>query len=299
MPIGSKELLKQDILRTLENNIIDYYRVKGKNVYYGNQSRGLIGQRETLDMGRDTGRNQKNDGFYIYTVDEGNESHGILIEKRTKSNGKTDFLLFDPNGKLWVNRLKPGATKNKKDKGGYYINVRYNREIKELSLENTPDKAWNSSGECCLWNIVMLVLLIEKKYDVPYILDFLSYLFPKDTYNYFMDKPVSTRGDVFIIQLAYDLFSNSKKYVNSILDFVELVVLSMNIYLRSPYSLDYEDIKNRVYTENELEKLSRKELAHICKIKNFKGYGTLCIEDLIYNIVTVYNKLEKQKSVCV
>jgi hypothetical protein len=283
--MGSKEALKQAVLQRLESRIIEYYKSKGNNVAYGNQSRGLIGQRETLDMGKNFGRNQKKDGFYVYTVDEGNESHGIIIEKRTKINGTTDFLLFDPNGKSWVNRLKPGILKNKKDKGGYYINIRFNGEVRELDMENTPDKAWNSSGECCLWNIVMLVLFMEKRYDVPYILDFLSYRYPRDEYNSYKNKNISTRGDVFIIQFAEDFFKDSTKYSNDISKFIELSILSMNVYLRTPYSLDYEDIKNTIYTRSMLEKLSKKELVIICKTRNFKGYNTLCVEDLIYNII--------------
>ena len=58
--MGSKEALKQAVLQRLESRIIEYYKSKGNNVAYGNQSRGLIGQRETLDMGKNFGRNQKN-----------------------------------------------------------------------------------------------------------------------------------------------------------------------------------------------------------------------------------------------
>ena len=86
-------------------------------------------------------------GYYPLTIHEqGNESHGVLIEKRITPSGMIRFYIFDPNGKKWANR------------SGYTLKIRIGDKFYPIYKNISPDKSWNKSGNCGLWNIVMTIV---------------------------------------------------------------------------------------------------------------------------------------------
>lgn len=86
-------------------------------------------------------------GFYPLTVaEQGNESHGVMIEKRVSAKGNIRFYIFDPNGKKWANT------------SGYHLTVRIGTKTYPLYKTISPDKSWNKSGNCGLWNIIMAII---------------------------------------------------------------------------------------------------------------------------------------------
>lgn len=97
----------------------------------------------------ETRRRRKPAGYYFFTIQErGNESHGIIIEKRVSSKtGKASFYLFDPNGQRWANA------------SGYRIGISVDGKTVKPSVTLSPKKSWNPMGYCALWCLVTGVFL--------------------------------------------------------------------------------------------------------------------------------------------
>lgn len=105
----------------------------------------------TLDF-TETRRRKFPAGYYPLTVaEQGNESHGVMIEKRITAKGNMRFYIFDPNGKKWANT------------SGYYLSVRVGNKMYPIYKTISPDKSWNKSGNCGLWNIVMAIVFEQVK----------------------------------------------------------------------------------------------------------------------------------------
>ena len=68
--------------------------------------------------------------------ERGNESHGVMVEKRTSRRGYVSFYLFDPNGQKWANT------------SGYYLSVSYNKQELGLITSISPKASWNPMGYC-------------------------------------------------------------------------------------------------------------------------------------------------------
>ena len=139
-------------------------------------------------MGGLRARSIKPDGYYLFTIGApgGKETHGIIIEKRISKRGETKFILFDPNGKNWANKLRDGQGPCGQRGGSneYGLCIKFGEKWYDLDKSNTPDKAWNVSGQCALWNLVMLVIFVKFKGIVKKVLSELSYLYPRNEYNY-------------------------------------------------------------------------------------------------------------------
>tara|TARA_B100000902_G_C27292553_1_gene908008 strand:- start:1578 stop:2198 length:621 start_codon:yes stop_codon:yes gene_type:complete len=100
----------------------------------------------------ETRRRKFPDGYYLYTIQErGNESHGVIVEKRTSRRGYVSFYLFDPNGQKWANT------------SGYYLSVGYNKQELGLLTSISPTKSWNPMGYCGLWTCVMAIFFSNVK----------------------------------------------------------------------------------------------------------------------------------------
>ncbi len=120
----------------LENGIMEHY----KNVH----GKKMICNRHTENM-NDTRRNTHCDGFYMFTVQKRNESHGILMYKESQPNERVAFHLFDPNGRKWVNR-------------GYKLDIAYDNPH-TCTDQMSPSNAWNDQGgHCAIWCLVVIVL---------------------------------------------------------------------------------------------------------------------------------------------
>ena len=161
----------------------------------------------------ETTRKKFKDGYYLVTIQEsGNESHGVMIEKRTNSNKVSSFHLFDPNGKQWAN------------KSGYYLEVSHNRQIKKLKIDISPKKSWNKMGLCGLWTTVMVIFLTNVKQSKTD-----NKLFPKKSVNEFyasmskdnqFKKFINEINDQLIVgrRIQYNSKSQVKKYINEIIE---------------------------------------------------------------------------------
>ena len=133
----------------------------------------------------ETSRRKYNDGFYLFTVDIYNESHGIIIEKRSESTG-VRFLMFDPNGQNCAN------------KSNYHIVISHDRKFIEPDTSISPKNSWNNMGYCGLWTAVMSLFFSNvgenKQFDNDNISTLYAYLdenheyFIHDIYNFIMVK---------------------------------------------------------------------------------------------------------------
>ena len=100
----------------------------------------------------ETRRKKFADGYYLITIRErGNESHGVIVEKRTTPKGTVSFYLFDPNGQKWANT------------SGYYLSVSYDKQELGLITSISPPNSWNPMGLCGLWTAVMAVYFSNVK----------------------------------------------------------------------------------------------------------------------------------------
>ena len=100
----------------------------------------------------ETRRRKFPDGYYMYTIQErGNESHGVIVEKRTSPKGYVSFYLFDPNGQKWANT------------SGYFLSIGYDKQELGLLTSISPTKSWNPMGLCGLWTEVMAIFFSNVK----------------------------------------------------------------------------------------------------------------------------------------
>jgi hypothetical protein len=170
-----------------------------------------VTSRAVLDF-NETRRKKFKDGYYLVTIQEsGNESHGVMIEKRT-NNEDTSFHLFDPNGKQWAN------------KSGYYLEVSHNKQIKKLKIDISPKKSWNKMGLCGLWTTVMVIFLTNVKQSKTD-----DKLFPKTSVKKFyasmskdkqFKKFINEINDQLIVgrRIQYNSKSQVKKYISEIIE---------------------------------------------------------------------------------
>ena len=80
------------------------------------------------------------DGYYMYTLMNITQSHGVIVEKRTKNNGKHSYYLFDPNGQYWA---KKDIVK--------YLTVADNEKTHKLDVTISPSNSWNEGW--ILWTL--------------------------------------------------------------------------------------------------------------------------------------------------
>ncbi len=100
----------------------------------------------------ETRRRKFKDGYYMITIRErGNESHGVIVEKRTSPKGNVSFYLFDPNGQKWANT------------SGYFLSASYQRQELGLITSISPPSSWNPMGLCGLWTAIMAVYFSNVK----------------------------------------------------------------------------------------------------------------------------------------
>ena len=141
--MSSKECLRQAKLHDLERNLINYFKKQGHSVYFG----GNVSTRDIINMGGLRARSIKPDGYYLFTIGApgGKETHGIIIEKRISQRGVTKFILFDPNGKNWANKLRDGQGPCGQRGGSneYGLCVKfgekwYDLDIEPIDIYNTP-----------------------------------------------------------------------------------------------------------------------------------------------------------------
>ena len=83
--------------------------------------------------------------------ERGNESHGVIVEKRTSPKGNVSFYLFDPNGQKWANT------------SGYFLSASYQRQELGLITSISPPSSWNPMGLCGLWTAIMAVYFSNVK----------------------------------------------------------------------------------------------------------------------------------------
>ena len=92
------------------------------------------------------------DGYYMITIRERrNESHGVIVEKRTSPKGNVSFYLFDPNGQKWANTLV------------IFLSASYQRQEIRINHFISPPSSWNPMGLCGLWTAIMAVYFSNKR----------------------------------------------------------------------------------------------------------------------------------------
>ena len=124
-------------------------------------------------------------GYYPLTVaEQGNESHGVMIEKRISAAGNVRFYIFDPNGKRWA-------------------------KIYPIYKTISPDKSWNKSGNCGLWNIVMAIIFEQVKRNKNDTGIISTYRL-KQIY-----KKFNSIGDQWLANLQEDLIINNRASYNT------------------------------------------------------------------------------------
>ena len=148
-------------------------------------------------------------GYYPLTVaEQGNESHGVLIEKRISAKGNLRFYIFDPNGKKWANT------------SGYNLTIRVGTKTYPLYKTISPDKSWNKSGNCGLWNIVMTIIYEQVKGPNNKNGIFSQYRLKKlyKIFDRIGDKWISELQEDLIIKLrlSYSTKSEAEFFINAV-----------------------------------------------------------------------------------
>ena len=141
----------------------------------------------------ETRRRKFHDGYYMITVRErGNESHGVIVEKRTTPKGSVSFYLFDPNGQKWANT------------SGYFLSASYDKQELGLITSISPPRSWNPMGLCGLWTAVMAVYFSNvkdsSKDDKP---------FPKSSVKKFYDY-LNKHKVTFITEVYEQLITGTR-----------------------------------------------------------------------------------------
>jgi hypothetical protein len=125
-------------------NKIQNLEIQIQQLYENVHSTKMICNKHVENM-RETSRVKRKDGFYLFSVQRHNESHGILIYKETQNNDIVVFYLFDPNGRNSVNK-------------GYNLSIECNKEY-IVSNKMSPCIVWNDYiGHCALWCIIVIIL---------------------------------------------------------------------------------------------------------------------------------------------
>jgi len=130
-----RDKIAQIKIENLESQMINYY----SNVC------GIkkVNNNHVVNM-RETKRLKYPDGIYMYTIEQRNASHGVLIFKQTLLNKKVKLSLFDPNG---INNVNSG------------YRLHFNEIENIVSYDLTPLRVWNDYfGHCGLWCIIFIIL---------------------------------------------------------------------------------------------------------------------------------------------
>lgn len=172
-------------IRNIEKNI-----VKLLDKVYSSKD---ISNRAEIDF-NETRRRKFQEGYYLFTIQEaGNESHGIVIEKRLTSTGKERFYLFDPNGQKWANT------------SAYHIMISHSRKLHKPIISLSPKKSWNPMGYCGLWCIVMVIFFNSIKEEPDDVRPFVA----SDTKKLY--KYMNKHGSAFIKEIYTNLIEKSRK----------------------------------------------------------------------------------------
>ena len=120
-----------------------------------------------------------------------------MIEKRISAAGNVRFYIFDPNGKRWANN------------SGYNLTIRDGAKIYPIYKTISPDKSWNKSGNCGLWNIVMAIIFEQVKRNKNDTGIISTYRL-KQIY-----KKFNSIGDQWLANLQEDLIINNRASYNT------------------------------------------------------------------------------------
>jgi hypothetical protein len=148
------------------------------------------------------------DGFYMYTIEQRNASHGVLIFKETLNNKKVKLYLFDPNGKNNIN-------------SGYKL---YFNEIENIvSYEMTPSKIWNDYfGHCGLWCLIFIILYNSFDQDNQILFDLK--ISGRQNYN-FRKEFIDDIYRMIIKSRSLDTLTETNKFINKVINRINDVIL--------------------------------------------------------------------------
>jgi hypothetical protein len=178
-----------------------------KNHYSNVRGIKKINNNHVINM-RETKRLKYSDGIYMYTIEQQNASHGVLIFKETLPNNKVKLSLFDPNGKRNIN-------------SGYRLH--FNEIENIVSYEMTPLKVWNDYfGHCGLWCIIFIILYNNFDQDNRKLFDMKiagaqNYDFRKAFIDDIYGLVVKSRG--------FDTLSETDKFVQQVKNRITSVIL--------------------------------------------------------------------------
>jgi hypothetical protein len=157
---------------------------------------------------RETKRVKYPDGFYMYTIEQQNASHGVLIFKKTLPNNKVKLSLFDPNGKRNIN-------------SGYKLH--FNEIENVVSYEMSPSKVWNDYfGHCGLWCLVFIILYNNFDQDNRKLFDMKI----SGAQNYDFRKAFIDDIYGFIIKSrSFDTLTETDKFIQQVINRINDVIL--------------------------------------------------------------------------
>ena len=157
---------------------------------------------------RETKRLKYPDGIYMYTIEQRNASHGIIIFKETLPNNKVKLSLFDPNGKRNIN-------------SGYRLH--FNEIENVVSYEMSPSKVWNDYfGHCGLWCIIFIILYNSFNQDNRKLFDIKI----SGAYNYDFRKAfIDDIYELVIKSRGFDSLNETEKFVQQVKNRITSVIL--------------------------------------------------------------------------
>jgi hypothetical protein len=178
-----------------------------KNHYSNVHGRKRVSNNHVVNM-CETKRLKYLDGFYMYTIEQRNASHGIIIFKETLPNNKVKLSLFDPNGKRNIN-------------SGYRLH--FNEIENVVSYEMSPSKVWNDYfGHCGLWCIIFIILYNSFNQDNRKLFDIKI----SGAYNYDFRKAfIDDIYGLVIKSRGFDSLNETEKFVQQVKNRITSVIL--------------------------------------------------------------------------
>jgi hypothetical protein len=154
----------------------------------------------------ESSRIKRPDGFYIFTIRKGNDSHGILVYKETHATQGAKYYLYEPNGRRHINE-------------GYTFNVRISSDSSfvELDTRMVPERSINDHvGHCALWCIIVIILWNSFEGNDRWV--------ALDIFNTQMMSDFKVRKD-FIENVQKLVLNRGKSYTDErqVIDFIEQV----------------------------------------------------------------------------
>ena len=127
----------QEKIQNIEERLIEIYQnVISRKTVTNNHTESMI----------EKSRSKKPDGFYLYTIIKGNDSHGILVYKETNASDIVNYYLYEPNGINFINY-------------GYTFNISVDKLDIDLNLRMVPRRSINDQGgDCAIWCIIIIIL---------------------------------------------------------------------------------------------------------------------------------------------